>query len=173
VELLQSTFKVGAKAVGGKLPYSSFLDLFLVSMCFERVSDGDGLRFVVDCYALECMPKSLAAAAATSLKPKKMKGIFENPRTKRLLGHVLSRLDWVLVGFASKFKRRRIRAGYLGPVASVFGRHFWSVFEVGSSHGLDPGAESGSGLISNMGLDPGSKPGSFFESRFGACFSIG
>jgi hypothetical protein len=158
VEVLRSTFEDGAKVVGGKLPYSSFLDLFPVSTCFERVSNGDGLRFAVDCYVLECMPKSLAAAAATYLKSKKMKGIFGNPRMKRLLGHVLSGLDRVLAGFASKPKCRRIRVGSLGPVASVFGRHFRSVSEVGWGHGLDLGAESGSGLISNSGLDPGSKP---------------
>ena len=132
------------------------------------MSDGDGLRFAVDCYALECMPRSLAVAAATSLKSKKMKGIFGNPRTKRLLGHVLFGLDRVLARFASKPKRRRIRAGSLGPMASVFGRHFRFVFEVGSGHGVDLGAESGLGLISNPGLDLGSEPRSGHFSNQGS-----
>jgi hypothetical protein len=169
-EVLRSPSGEAAVSVGPNLVSSVLLDLLPVSTCCERVLDGDGLRFAVDCQAMECLPSSPAAAAVTPLKPKKMKGTFGNSRIKRLLGLVLSGLDRVLARLASKPKhkpiRRRIRVGSLGQgLVSGFGRHFKS--------GLDQGAESGSGLISNPDLDPGAESCPPLQDRVLITFGLG
>ena len=151
MEVLCSTYGVKVKAVGLKFLSSSFLDLFPVSTCFEMVSDGDKLCTAVDCYAMEGLPSSLAAAVAT-LSPKK-KGTFSNQGMKRLLGQVQSELDWVLAGLVSKPKRRCKRVGILGLAVTSFGRNTGSVHEASSGHDLEPGFEQSLGHILDPGLD--------------------
>jgi hypothetical protein len=70
VEVLRLISGVEAKAMGSKFLSSSFLDLFPVLTCFKMVSDGDELRYAVDCFAMEGLHSSLAAAVVT-LSPKK------------------------------------------------------------------------------------------------------
>jgi hypothetical protein len=67
VEVLSSISGVEARAACS----SRSLDLFPMSSCFESESDGAGSRFAVDCSALECLPSSLAAAAAGYVRLKK------------------------------------------------------------------------------------------------------
>ena len=79
---------------------SRSLDLFPMSSCFESRSDGEGLRYAVDCLKLEgVLPRSLAAAAGSmcSMKKKK-KGKISSGGLMRLLEHIHLKLDRVLAG---------------------------------------------------------------------------
>lgn len=149
MEVLRSTSRVVVKDVNVKVLSSSFLNLFSVSTCFETVSDGDELRSAVDCYALEGLPRTLAAAS-TSLSSRKKKGPFGNHGLKRLLGQVQSKLDRVLTGLASKPKRRRKRFGILGLAFTASGRDIGSGNEASSGHisVLDLGLD----LVPDMGF---------------------
>ena len=155
VEVLCLTASVEVKAVGSNLS-SSFLDLFPMSTCFETVSDGDGLHSAVDCFAMEGLHTSLAVADVI-LSPKK-KGNIGNQGIKRLLGHVHSEVDRVLIGFFSKPKCRRKRVGILGRAGSAVDRITGSVLETVSGLELESGSVPGLGNNLDPGLDLASDP---------------
>ena len=137
VDALRSTASVEVKAKGSHLS-SSYLDLFPMSTYFKTVSDGDGLRSTVDCFAMEGLHTPLAAAVVI-LSLKKKKGNSGNQGIKRLLGHFHSEVDWVLVGLFSKPKHRRKRVGILGQVGSGLELESSSVPGLGNI--LDPGLD--------------------------------
>lgn len=114
----------------------------------------------MDCSALECMPRSQAAAAA-SLSSKKRKGNFGIIGLMGNLGQVHSKLDRVLAGLASKPNRRRKRSGFLGLAKTAFGHDSGSVHDVGSGQISDLGLDMG--LV--LGTDPGSDPVLGFSSK--------
>jgi hypothetical protein len=146
VEVLRLTAGVKVKAMGSNLS-SSLLDLSLVSICFEMVSDGARLCSAVDCFAMEGLHTSLAAAVVI-LSPKKKKGNIGNQGIKRLLGHVHSEVDRVLAGLFLKPKRRQKRVGILGRAVDC---------STGLVLETDLGLELESGLVPGLGinLDPG------------------
>jgi hypothetical protein len=102
VEVLQSTHGVEAKAPELKVSSSSLLDLFPVQSCFETRS-ADELRSAMDCSALERLPWPQAAADA-ALCSKKKKGNLGISGLLRNLGQIHAKLDWVLVGYGSRFQ---------------------------------------------------------------------
>ncbi|KAE8055956.1 hypothetical protein FH972_012761 [Carpinus fangiana] len=116
MDVLRSTSGVEAKAVRVKVLSSSLLDLFPMPSCYKTGSDGEGMQSVMDCYALEN------------------------------LGHIQSKLDWVLDGLASKPKRGRKRLGFLGLSRGTDARESEYILEVGSGHFSAPGV----GLSSNF-----------------------
>ena len=109
VDVLRSTTGVEAKAVDFKVCCLRSLDLFPVSSCFESESDDLGLRFAVDCSALESLPTLLVAAAGSVRLRKKKKGKISISGLLRLLGQIQRKLDRVHAGVALKPNRRRKR----------------------------------------------------------------
>jgi hypothetical protein len=77
VDVLHSISSIEARAVDFKGCYSRPLDLFPVSSCFESESDGLGVRFAMDCFALESLSIPLAAVVGSVSSRKKKKGKIE------------------------------------------------------------------------------------------------
>jgi hypothetical protein len=92
VEVLRSTSGGEEKASVLKVVSSSPLDLFPVHSGFELGSIGE-MRSAVDCYELESLSWS-PAAAAVSLSPKKTKGNVSISGLLRNLGQMYAKLDW-------------------------------------------------------------------------------
>jgi hypothetical protein len=146
VDVLQSTPGVEAKDSGRKVLSSTFLDLFPVQSCFEVGSVGE-TRSAVDCAAMEFLPGSQEAAAA-SLRLKKRKGVFGISGLLRYLGHVNAKLDRVLDGLGSKPLGSASRPG--SAPLSVPGLD--PELGLGLDQGLDPVTDS----VMDMNLELGS-----------------
>ena len=171
MDVLRSSTGVEARAVDFKGCCLRSLDLFLVSCYFELESDVLGLRFAVDCSALESLSTPLVAAAGSVRLRKKKKGKIGISELLRLLGQIQHKLDRVCVGVVSKPNERRKRVCILGLNNYVLGWASGSVFEVGSDHMsdsglyLDPGHYSVPGQHLDLGLN-------WFEVGFKSCICL-
>jgi hypothetical protein len=156
----------------GKLLLSQLLDLFLVSIRFEKGNDGVEQRLAADCYEMEsstpsfqhCLQNPFVAAGA-KLGRKKRKGIFGNRWVKKHLGFIRSKPDRILGGLALKPKGKCIRVGLFGPVHPVLTVDFGLGFglDIESGFELIPGLDTGLVFApftgSDLDLEPVSEPG--------------
>jgi hypothetical protein len=141
---------------------SRSLDLFPVPIRFESESVDEGVRFAVDCSALEdLVPGSLEAAAGSDMVPSSEVG---EAGVMRLLGQLHLKMDRVLrvLGSTGFDVGHYVESGMgvdLGGGQIVDTRRDM-VLDLGPDTNINPGTDPSTYMDSGTGLDPGSKLGS-------------
>ena len=156
VQVLRSAVGTMEKVVWS----SRSLDLFPMPIHFESKSDGEGVRYAVDCSMLEdFVPGSLEVAARFDMVSS---SVVDEAGLMTLLGQLHLKMDQILDRVSSKPNSRKKKLHVLGSSGYGLGYNMESGNGVHSSRdlALDPGPDPGTipstDMDSGTGLDPGS-----------------